>query len=252
MKRFVVFLALAGLLSVWLAGCASAATVTPAPTATAVPPTPTLSIQDVVGRLHWFGTSAFLYRGSKVIYFDPVSLEGDLPPADLILVTHGHSDHWTAADLQKVTGPNTALVVSPNVPIEASQAEISLTPTVLKEGEKIDVDGVGVEAVPAYDTSFHQKGSGGVGYIVSVDGQRIYIAGGTDAYPEMAQYQCDIALIPAYSRNQAKALAQIIPTKAVILEHTSYYGAAALATIFEQEIGSEKTFVALTEGPYQP
>jgi L-ascorbate metabolism protein UlaG (beta-lactamase superfamily) len=207
-----------------------------------------------VGKLHWFGTSAFLYNGSKVIYFDPITLDGNLPKADIILVTHAHSDHWSVPDLKKVIGPNTILIIGPNVSssYEAAKSDLGIPATVLSEGQTTEVDGLSIEAVPAYDTTYHPKGSGGVGYLVSVDGIRIYHSGGTAAYPDMAKYYCDIAFIPAYSKALAQALAEVVPAKMIIIEHTSYYAAKALADLFTQDIGGGKTFVALEAGPYQP
>jgi L-ascorbate metabolism protein UlaG (beta-lactamase superfamily) len=252
MKRSISFFLLISILLVWIAGCTPAVTAEPTPTP--IPPTPTPSLQDVVGKLHWFGTSAFLYHGSQNIYFDPITLDGNLPPADLILITHAHTDHWSVADIKKVIGPNTTLIISPNMSVayETNKAEIGIPATVLAEGQTIEVKGVSVQAVPAFDTSGHPREAGGVGYIVSIDGERLYMSGGTDSYPEMAQYTCDIAFIPAYSKALAQELAEIIPAKAIIIEHTSFYAAKALADIFTQDIGGGKIFVALEAGPYQP
>src|SRR5512146_2684854 len=122
MKSTFSFLLFAGLILALLTSCSPAATPAPTivptpipPTETPVPPTATPSALDAVVRLHWFGTSAFLYNGSKVIYFDPVSLQGTLPKADIILVTHAHPDHYSVPDLQQIIGPNTRLIISSNV-----------------------------------------------------------------------------------------------------------------------------------------
>ena len=239
------------LVTLLLAGCAPAAT--PQPTATPIPPTATPSMQDFVGKLHWFGTSAFLYRGSRVIYFDPVALSGTLPPADLILVTHAHSDHWSVADIQKIIGPKTVLVISPNVSAsyQVDKALLNIPVTTLSEGQTTEVNGISIQAVPAYGAG-HPREAGGMGFIVAVDGVRMYMSGGTDAYPEMAQYASDIAFIPAYSRAQAEALVKVIPAKTIIIEHTSYYAAKALGDLFTQGVGAGKTFVALESGPLAP
>ncbi len=109
-----------------------------------------------------------------------------------------------------------------------------------------------IEAVPAYDTSFHPKGSGGVGFFVTVDGLVLYMAGGTDAYPEMSGYISDIAFVPVYSKNQAQAITDILPAKVTIFEHTSYYAAMAVANLFNQAAPAGKTYVALEAGPYNP
>ena len=207
-----------------------------------------------MSKLHWFGTSAFLYRGSQNIYFDPITLAGELPPADIILITHAHSDHWSVPDIKKIIGPNTVLVISPNVnaAYEASKDALGIPATVLKEGETTEVRGVSIQAVPAYDTGAHPRENGGAGYIVAVDGVRIYHAGGTAAYPEMAQYHCDVALIPVYGMAATNEMVKVIPAKVFILEHTSIYAVQALITAFTKDFGGQKTFAILQPGPNGP
>ena len=144
MKRKISFFIFTVLVLVLVAGCAPAAT--PAPTITSIPPTatpppasPTPTPEDELAKFHWFGTAAILYNGSKAIYFDPVTLNGDLPKADIILVTHAHSDHWSVADLQKIIGPNTTLIIGTNVSqsYEGAKADLGITATILNEGDKI-------------------------------------------------------------------------------------------------------------------
>src|SRR5512136_2753980 len=99
MKRLFAFFLLFCLLAGSLTACAAPPTPAPTaiPTSTPVPPppTPTASPAEAVSKLHWFGTSAILYNGSQKIYFDPITLAGTLPTADIILITHAHSDHWS-------------------------------------------------------------------------------------------------------------------------------------------------------------
>jgi L-ascorbate metabolism protein UlaG (beta-lactamase superfamily) len=228
-----------------------------APQAEPTAPVPTAALEPTAKEfaernLHWFGTAAFLYQGSKILYFDPVSLEGDLPLADIILVSHGHSDHWSLEDIRKVAGPGTVLVVSPNVMKEstASHPELGIPVTVIHEGETVEIQGVSITGVPAYG-NYHTRESGGLGFVVAVDGQRIYFAGGTAAYPEMAQIQSDIAIYPAYRKEDAAQVVDILPTKVMIFMHTSSAGASAFATVFAAQ-KPEIAFVALAAGPYTP
>ena len=114
------------------------------------------------------------------------------------------------------------------------------------------MNGVCTQAVPAYDTTGHPKGAGGVGFLVKVDSISFYHSGGTAAYPDMAKYNCDIGFVPVYSKDQAQAMAEIIPAKIIIFEHTSYYAAKAVANLFPKSIGGGKTFVAMEAGPHTP
>jgi L-ascorbate metabolism protein UlaG (beta-lactamase superfamily) len=265
MKRFLTLCLLVCISAISLTGCQAPPTAIPTPvppTSTPVPPTPTmppptLTAADVVSKLHWFATdtSSILYRGSKIIYFDPVTLGGDLPPADVILVTHAHSDHWSPVDIKQIIGPNTILIISPNVvsAYEASKEALGIPAKVLDEGETTEANGVSVQAVPAYtNDGGHPRDQKGMGYIVGVDGVRLYLAGAADAYPEMAQYQCDVALIPVYTRERASALAAVIPAKTFVFEHVSVWVVQSLVTLATKEFNGQKTFMYLVPGPNTP
>ncbi len=256
MKRILTLFLSCCLLASWITACAAPATPTPAsttePTPTPVPPTPALSPVDAVSRLHWFGTSAILYNGSQKIYFDPISLAGTLPPADIILITHAHTDHWSVNDLKQIIGPNTTLIISRAVSVvyEAAKDELGIPATILEEGKTTEINGVTVESVPAFDTTFHQKGTGGVGYLVTVDGLNIYHAGGTAAYPEMAQYKPDIAILPMYSTAGVTDMMKLIPAKVFVIEHNSYYAAQAVGTLAKKDVLSADQMIAdLKDGP---
>ena len=118
MKRlFALFLSFC-LLAGSLTACAAPTLVpTAEPTSTPAPSTSTPCAADALSKLHWFGTSAILYNGSQKIYFDPISLTGTFPPADIILITHAHTDHWSVNDLKKIIGPKTTLIISPSVKV---------------------------------------------------------------------------------------------------------------------------------------
>ena len=141
--------------------------------------------------VEWLGHSGFRIRaGAAVVYIDPYRV-GDGPAADLILITHGHYDHFSPQDVGRLTGKRT-LVVAPAAVAERLSGRVqSIAP-----GEAIEPDGVrGVEvrAIAAYNTSkrdasgkvFHPRDAGGVGYEVRVGGERLYHSGDTDVIPEM-------------------------------------------------------------------
>jgi L-ascorbate metabolism protein UlaG (beta-lactamase superfamily) len=137
-----------------------------------------------------------------VVYVDPVGGEtrfAGLPRPTLILITDIHGDHLNLDTLKAVAGTKAALAVSPAV-AEKLPAELRARASVLTNGAKATVGGVGIEAVPAYNTTtdrlnFHAKGRGN-GYLIELGGQRIYISGDTEDIPEMrALRDVDLAFL---------------------------------------------------------
>ena len=143
--------------------------------------------------IFWLGHDSFRLKGEKVVYIDPWKLAAGAEKADVVLVTHDHSDHLSQDDIAKISQADT-VVVAPQV----VASKLGSKPIVVKPGDKIIAAGVSIEVVPAYNTNkkFHPKSAGHVGYIVTLSGKRIYHAGDTDLIPEMTQVQCDIALLP--------------------------------------------------------
>ncbi len=147
----------------------------------------------MIERVHWLGHASFRIDGPPTIYIDPWKLTGNLPPADLILVTHDHHDHCSPDDVARIRRPGTVIVAS-----QAAARKLGKGVQVVKPGDRLTVAGVTVEAVPAYNTAktFHPKAADYVGYIVTVGGARIYHTGDTDPIPEMAGLSADILLVP--------------------------------------------------------
>lgn len=139
----------------------------------------------------------------KTIYVDPVAKLRDrtvdytaMPKADIIIVTHEHFDHYDTAALRQLTTDGTELVMNPRC------VELYGSGTSVANGDRLQLaDGIAVEAVSAHNTTpehlqFHPKGRDN-GYILTLDGLRIYIAGDTEDIPEMANIKdIDIAFLP--------------------------------------------------------
>lgn len=150
--------------------------------------------------IHWLGHDSFRIDGSATVYIDPWELVEGLPPADVILVTHDHFDHLSLADIDRVAAPG-AVVVGPASVTAQVRGHDTVT---LAPGAGATVNGVQVFAVHAYNTSkfrapgevFHPRDDDHVGYIVELDGRRVYHAGDTDHIPEMDDIVCDVALLP--------------------------------------------------------
>lgn len=169
-------------------------------------------------------------------------------------MTHAHSDHWSVNDLKQIIGPNTKMVISPNVAdaYEAVMDDLGAPATVLAEGQTTEINGVSIEAVPAYDTAFHLRANGGVGYIVTVDGISLYHAGGTASYPEMAQYKPAIAFLPMYTTAGLMAMMKLIPARVFVIEHTSIYAAQAASKLAKAGLAPDQMVADLVPGPFAP
>jgi L-ascorbate metabolism protein UlaG (beta-lactamase superfamily) len=155
---------------------------------------------DLVIHFAGHGTLMMTY-GGKTIHIDPVSSEADygkLPKADMILITHDHYDHLDLKAVAEIKTPDTKVIGAPDV--------VKQLPGILamKNGEVKTVEGLKIEAVPAYNIKhmlepgkpFHPKGVGN-GYIISFGDTRVYIAGDTENTPEMKQIKdIDIAFLP--------------------------------------------------------
>ncbi|MEM5853235.1 MAG: MBL fold metallo-hydrolase [Candidatus Aenigmatarchaeota archaeon] len=145
-------------------------------------------------KIEWLGHASFKITNNFKIYIDPFDL-GEEEKADIIFVTHEHYDHCSVKDIKKIVKEDTVLVITEDC--IAKLRDFKTFPVL--PGKDYEVKGVRFRTTPAYNLSkaFHTKPSNWVGYIIEVDGVRIYHAGDTDFIPEMKQLKdVDIALVP--------------------------------------------------------
>lgn len=178
----------------------------------------------------------------KEIQIDPVLKLGNrtvdyaaMPKADYLFVTHEHGDHYDANAIKLLSTDKTQLVMNKRC------ADMYGAGKVMTNGDKLQLADMSVEAVPAYNntegrTQFHPKGRDN-GYILTIDGLRIYIAGDTEGIPEMSQIKdIDIAFLPCnqpytMTPEQLVKAAKVIKPKVLFPYH---YGQTDLSTIAEQ------------------
>ncbi len=146
------------------------------------------------------GTLMFELNGTT-IHIDPVGRYADyttLPKADLILITHQHGDHLDPAAIGQILKDGTEIFCNTACLEKVPSAKV------LKNGDKAEYKGISIEAVPAYNlvhkrdngNPFHPKGEGN-GYVLTIGGNKIYIAGDTENIPEMKDLKkIDIAFLP--------------------------------------------------------
>ncbi|MGI8846605.1 MAG: MBL fold metallo-hydrolase [Thermoleophilaceae bacterium] len=198
--------------------------------------------------LEWLGHSGFRVgvRGAT-IYIDPYRVPAG-PPADLILVTHGHYDHFSPLDVERVSSEATILVAPAAVAERAPGRVTSIAAGEVLELE--DIPGVEVAAVAAYNTSkrdregrlFHPRSAGWVGFDLNVRGERLYHSGDTDVIPEMdSVVGVDVALLPVSgtyvmsATEAAEAARRIQPRVAVPMHWGEEVGSRADADLFAEK-----------------
>jgi len=188
--------------------------------------------------------------GSVTVYTDPYGLKIAPHDGDLVLVTHSHYDHLSPEDLARVCTPDTVLVLPAGDREKGEAAGFMGDKLItLTAGEKVQVKGVTVEAVAAYNLGkdFHPKKNGWLGYIVTLDGVRYYIAGDTDDTSDARNVLCDVALVPVggtytMDAEQAAELVNAIRPKAAVPIH---YGLVA-----GSEADADKFISLLAPGIY--
>jgi L-ascorbate metabolism protein UlaG (beta-lactamase superfamily) len=182
-------------------------------------------------KISWLGHDSFRVKNGKTVIIDPFKLRSDPGKADILLISHEHFDHLSLDDIKKVVTPNTTVVTTPTVKKELSGIKVREVRTV-KPGDKLKLDEVTVEIVPAYnlnkfrepDKVFHPKDDGKVGFIIGMKGLRVYHAGDTDTIPEMKGLKPDVALLPVsgtyvMTAEEAAQATKLIEPKLVIPMH---------------------------------
>ena len=153
-----------------------------------------------------------------VAEYAPATDYSKFPKADVILVTHEHFDHFDRDAIAALRKDGTQIVANPAV------QKMLGSGTALANGESHALPkGIALDAVPAYNTTpgrtqFHPKGRDN-GYVLTIDGLRVYIAGDTEDIPEMAKIKdVDVAFLPCNQpytmtpEQVAKAARTIKPT----------------------------------------
>jgi L-ascorbate metabolism protein UlaG (beta-lactamase superfamily) len=199
---------------------------------------------DLLKRIKWLGHDGFeITAGNITLIIDPFKVEA-ARQADIILITHPHYDHCSVEDVARLAKPTTVIVTESESAEQLSAADLPGEIRVVKPGDSVTVSGIGIEAVPAYnlDKHFHPKEKQWLGFIVTIDGVRVYHAGDTDVIPEMDDLSVDIALLPVsgtYVMTAEEAVAaakRIKPKTAIPMHYDSIVGTQADAVSFKEAL----------------
>ena len=185
--------------------------------------------------------SSIRINKEKIIYIDPFKIDRNFNDADIIFITHDHYDHYSEEDIEKVINENTTIIIPEELLTKLLRKGINKNAIITVElNEKYMVQGIKFETIPSYNTNktFHPKENGWVGYIITLDDIRYYIAGDTDITEENRKVKCDVAFVPVggtYTmgfKEAAQLINEIQPKIAVPIHYGSVVGTKQDATDF--------------------
>ena len=201
-------------------------------------------------KITFIGHASLIFSfNNKTFHVDPFSKLADyatLPKADVIIITHEHGDHLDLAAIEKIRTEKTKVVLTGTA---AKQLPGGI---VMKNDDVQIVEGVKIEAVPAYnivhkrDTGepFHPKGAGN-GYIMTFGDKRVYVAGDTENIPEMAGFKnIDIAFLPmnlpyTMTPEMTAAAAKMVQPKILYPYHYGTTDTSLLTALLKDQKGIE-------------
>lgn len=167
------------------------------------------ALEKAVAGLRWFGqASVRIELSGVVVHVDPRTRgRASDHEADLILVTHEHWDHYDWEEVVRLAKASSVVIAPFGI-----RAQLPGRVVRLRSGQSLTEGDVTVEAIPAYhDSRHHPRSAGGVGYLLTIGGVRIYVAGDTGRTPEMKGLSCDLAVLPlgpTYTMSGPKEAAQ--------------------------------------------
>ena len=185
--------------------------------------------------------SSIRINKDKIIYIDPFKIDKNYNDADIVFITHDHYDHYSEEDIDKVINKNTTIIIPEELLTKLLRKGINKNAIITVEPNvKYMVQGIKFETIPAYNTnkSFHPKENDWVGYIITLNDIRYYVAGDTDITEENRKVKCDVAFVPVggtYTmdfKEAAQLINEIQPKIAVPIHYGSVVGTEQDASDF--------------------
>lgn len=175
------------------------------------------------------------------IFIDPFELKEDYDNADYIFITHSHYDHFSEEDILKIKDDNTIIVIPNDLKDSVLKLGFKENKIIIVEPNKeYNIDGISFETIPAYNINkaFYPKVNNWIGYIITVNDIRYYIAGDTDDTLEARSVNCDVAFVPVGGtftmtyEEAASLVNEIKPVIAIPIHYGSIVGSDSDAANF--------------------
>lgn len=191
--------------------------------------------------------SSICITSNKVIYFDPYLVKESRNDADYIFITHPHRDHFSPKDIAKVIKNDTKIIYPKSIAGVVKAAGLNINSIMeVVPGKFYEIDEIKFETIVAYNNfkPLHLKSKGWVGYIITIDGIRIFVCGDSDANKYNENVNCDIALIPIGGlatmnpKAAAKLVNQINPKVAIPIHYGTIIGKPENGEVFKKLVNS--------------
>ena len=192
--------------------------------------------------------SSIRINKEKVIYIDPFKINKNYNDADIIFITHDHYDHYSEEDIDKVIKEYTTIVISKDLLKKLLKKGINKNAIIVAEPNKeYETQGINFNTIPAYNINkkFHPKENNWLGYIITINNVKYYVAGDTDITNENRKVKCDVAFVPVggtYTmdfKEAARLINEIKPKIAVPIHYGSIVGTEQDARNFINLLNSE-------------
>ena len=192
--------------------------------------------------------SSIRINKEKVIYIDPFKINKNYNDADIIFITHDHYDHYSEEDIDKVIKEDTTIVISKDLLTKLLKKGINKNAIIVAEPNKeYETQGINFNTIHAYNINkkFHPKENNWLGYIITINNVKYYVAGDTDITDENRKVKCDVAFVPVggtYTmdfKEAARLINEIKPKIAVPIHYGSIVGTEQDARNFINLLNSE-------------
>lgn len=177
--------------------------------------------------------SSIRINKEKVIYIDPFKINKNYNDANIIFITHDHYDHYSEEDIEKVIKEDTTIVIPKDLLTKLLKKGINKNAIIVAEPNKeYETQGINFNTIPAYNINkkFHPKENNWLGYIITINNVKYYVAGDTDITDENRKVKCDVAFVPVggtYTmdfKEAARLMNEIKPKIAIPIHYGSIVG----------------------------